>query len=189
MVTIYEIGVGGYWTGNTQEIRLQDPAPISWTRSEVPVLSSGEYAKWIGGSWVVTTTPPPAEYKGRKTTPKKMAKDRLTEINAASDNLLNDIRSGYPEFETDTWDQQKAEAEAYLADNTASIPLVQSIADSRGVPVDVLCQKIVEKATAYAQTAGTIIGDRQKLEDQIEAILANTSLTDDEKIDQIGVIR
>jgi len=59
MITIYEIGSNGIWTGETQEIGEADGVFEPWTRSPVPELSEGEYALWRGsGVWVVVTEIP-----------------------------------------------------------------------------------------------------------------------------------
>lgn len=65
MVIIYELGLGGYWTGASQEIGEKDGMPRGWTRSEPPELAEGEYAVWGSNGWSVTAeayappVPPP----------------------------------------------------------------------------------------------------------------------------------
>lgn len=183
MITIHEIGSNGYWTGRSLEIGEMDPAPSGWTRSPMPVLNDGEYAAWHG-EWVATTNPPPSGTNRFSSV--DMASQRLVYINESCNKELVFIRSGYPDLETTTWIQQEKEARAYIADNTAPIPLVMSIATRRGVPVDLLCAKIIEKADAFSVIAGNIIGKRQHLEDILDVIVANPTMTEEEKIAQIG---
>lgn len=54
----YEIGNDGYWTGQSYSVDGNAGIQKGWTRSEVPLLSSNEYAFWIG-KWVVVTQEPP----------------------------------------------------------------------------------------------------------------------------------
>jgi hypothetical protein len=55
MLTIYQIGAGGYWTGATREIGEKDGTHRGWTRAPVPTLAAGEYAVWSANGWKVTT--------------------------------------------------------------------------------------------------------------------------------------
>lgn len=57
-MNIYEIGEDGYWTGQTRSIDQSGKAPSGWTRSSVPALSAGEYARWLN-SWSITNIAPP----------------------------------------------------------------------------------------------------------------------------------
>tara|TARA_R110000822_G_scaffold18258_3_gene60498 strand:+ start:1207 stop:1614 length:408 start_codon:yes stop_codon:yes gene_type:complete len=57
-MNIYQIGAEGYWTGQSRSIEQNGGAPLGWTRSLVPSLLVGEYAKWIN-EWTVTTVAPP----------------------------------------------------------------------------------------------------------------------------------
>ena len=95
--------------------------------------------------------------------------DRLTIINEACDRELNILAETYPPGEVSSWPQQVKEAEAYTADPTASVPLLTAIAESRGITVELLVQKVIEKMEAYSAAAGVIIGKRQALEDSLDA--------------------
>lgn len=54
---IHEAGPGNIWTGQSREIGASQPIPRKWHSGELPVLASGEYAKWMGGQWAVVTEP------------------------------------------------------------------------------------------------------------------------------------
>lgn len=56
---IHETGPGHIWTGNSREIGEAEAIPRKWHPGDLPVLASGEYAKWMGGSWGVTTVAVP----------------------------------------------------------------------------------------------------------------------------------
>lgn len=57
-LSIFEIGIDQYWSGVQQEIGVLDGAPPGWTRSPVPALNQGEFARWNGSEWEVTAQPP-----------------------------------------------------------------------------------------------------------------------------------
>jgi len=92
---------------------------------------------------------------------------KLIEINAAFDQAMNALVTGYPEREIASWPQQEREARAFTADPTAATPLLDAIAAACGVNKDVLAAKIVTKADQFAAVAGALIGKRQALEDAI----------------------
>lgn len=60
-VTIYQVADNGEFAGETREIRLEDGAPIGWTRAPVPEISAGMHGLFIGGQWlIVDELPEPA---------------------------------------------------------------------------------------------------------------------------------
>ena len=61
-MNIYEIGRNSYWTGRINVISDDAGAPAGWTRTALPELAIGEYARWRG-AWKVTTLVP--EYIGQ----------------------------------------------------------------------------------------------------------------------------
>ena len=74
----------------------------------------------------------------------------------------------YPDRELLTFDQQKQEATAYLADQSSACPLLSPLATARGISLELLCQKVIAKATAFSAISGALIGQRQAYEDQLE---------------------
>mgnify|MGYP006928919658 CR=1 FL=1 len=62
-----------------------------------------------------------------------------------------------------SWDKQEAEARA------GGGPLVSALAAARGLDEQELIRRILAKAEAFAVLSGTIIGQRQALEDQVRA--------------------
>ena len=55
MITVFEIGGNGIWTGATREIGEADGLLGPWTRSPVPALAEGEYAEFDGIGWRIVT--------------------------------------------------------------------------------------------------------------------------------------
>lgn len=95
--------------------------------------------------------------------------DLINDINNNADQALKQLSAGYPERETISWSVQEREARSWLADNLALTPLVDAIAAARGVPKNILVDKIIEKADLFALASGTILGMRQAKEAQVEA--------------------
>lgn len=101
---------------------------------------------------------------------------RLEMVNAAFEAAMSQLVAGYPEREISSWPRQEKEARAYLADAAAPTPLLDSLSAARGVSKDIIAQKIVEKADAFAKAAGALIGKRQALEDAINAATTTAEL-------------
>jgi len=81
----------------------------------------------------------------------------LAKVNKQAEDMLTE----YPQYERDSFITQEAEARAYKADNEASVPLISGIAAARGIEVDELADKIIEKADLFKQAIGYTIGQRQ----------------------------
>ena len=91
-----------------------------------------------------------------------------SEINAAADRAIATLTATYPDREISTFDKQESEARAYAADPTASTPLLSALAQARGIPLDELVRRVLAKADAFAVASGSIIGQRQALEDRLD---------------------
>jgi len=94
---------------------------------------------------------------------------KLSEINKAADATIATLTATYPDREISTFDKQEAEARAYAADPTASTPLLSALAKARGLELAELVRRVLIKADAFAVASGSIIGQRQALEDQLDA--------------------
>ncbi|WP_114935503.1 hypothetical protein [Neisseria lactamica] len=105
-----------------------------------------------------------AEYLARR---KETLSNRLA---ARADELKNSLLAGYPQVEIDSFYRQEKEALAYREDKTAPTPMLAQIAAARGVELDVLIGKVLEKSARLAVAVGTIIGKRQQLEDKLNTI-------------------
>jgi len=50
--TLYELGPGNVWTGETRTIEPDEDAPTSWVRAEdAPAPPEGDFAQFTGGGW------------------------------------------------------------------------------------------------------------------------------------------
>lgn len=89
--------------------------------------------------------------------------DPMPAINAKCSELLAELTDFYPKGEVMSWSKQEAEA------RSGGGPLTEALALARGVPLDELHRRIIEKADAFATRSGQIIGTRQALEDRVAA--------------------
>ncbi|MCO8167872.1 hypothetical protein NJC40_08780 [Pseudomonas sp. 21LCFQ02] len=94
---------------------------------------------------------------------------KLIDLNAACERALGELSSAYPPAELQSWPQQVAEAAGLQLDPPAQAPLLTAIAEARGVAVAELAGRVQQKALAYAEFSGVIIGKRQRLEDELDA--------------------
>lgn len=94
---------------------------------------------------------------------------KLSEINKAADAAIATLTATYPDREISTFDKQESEARAYVADATASTPLLSALAEARGISLPDLVERVLAKADAFAVASGSIIGQRQALEDRLDA--------------------
>ena len=94
---------------------------------------------------------------------------KLAEINGACDSILKETVKTYPNTEVMTFDQQVKEAEAYKADPDASVTLLASLASARGIELPELVARVMAKHEAYSVLSGAVIGQRQALEDKLDA--------------------
>lgn len=94
---------------------------------------------------------------------------KLSEINTAADAAIAALTATYPDREIGSFDKQESEARAYTADATASTPLLSALAQARGIPLPDLVGRVLAKADAFAGASGSIIGQRQALEDRLDA--------------------
>ena len=99
---------------------------------------------------------------------KDVKADKLSEINAAADKAISTLTAAYPDREIATFDKQEAEARAYAADPTASTPLLSALSQARGIELPELARRVIAKADAFAVASGSIIGQRQALEDRLD---------------------
>lgn len=95
---------------------------------------------------------------------------KLAEISKVCDLALIGVAAKYPEREILSWPQQIREAELLSeVGEGAATPLLNSIAEARGLSVTELGQRVMQKMMAYAQVSGEIFGARQAAEDAIQA--------------------
>jgi len=74
------------------------------------------------------------------------------------------------ELETSTFAAQLKEAEAYIADDTASVPLLTSLVDGRTITVAELAAKVISASDIYNTKVATLLLAQKKIQDRINAV-------------------
>lgn len=168
--------------------------------AEVPKLQENQAARWTGESWEILP-----DYRGKivftkdgeevwkvigslpdrvSLTPLETANladlkaALLTNLNAAAQNFV-DAHSGasqVPDFELATWPLQSTEAQAWAADKSAATPILDGIAAARGLDKDKLKAAALKKSLAYSALSAIVAGQRQAIQDQIEAAKTKSAL-------------
>lgn len=112
---------------------------------------------------------------------KRKKENLLNTLADKADKIKNGLLAGYPQTEIESFYRQEKEALAWRADNNADTPMLKQVARVRGVPFDVLVEKVIEKASQFAVAIGLIIGQRQAFEDRLLATKTLEELTALEK--------
>lgn len=84
------------------------------------------------------------------------------------DSLKSALMAGYPQAEIDSFYRQEFEARAYLNGDESNIAMIANIAKLRGVPLQILAEKVVQKADFIAGVIGQVLGVKQAFETRIE---------------------
>lgn len=79
------------------------------------------------------------------------------------------ISAKYPDNERLSWPQLQAQANAYIADNNATVPMLSAAANAAGVPVIGLANTIIANAAAFETAIGVLTGQRIAGDAQINA--------------------
>ena len=101
----------------------------------------------------------------------------LNKLANKADQLKNSLLAGYPQTEIESFYRQEKEALAWQADHNTPTPMLSQIARVRGVPLDILISKVIEKSAQFAVAIGIIIGQRQAFEDRLLALKTPEELT------------
>ncbi|CAN8142889.1 hypothetical protein THIOSC15_990005 [uncultured Thiomicrorhabdus sp.] len=95
--------------------------------------------------------------------------EKRARIRAIGAGKLTAIAGEYMSEERETWEQQRQEAEAYLADQYAEVPMLTSFAMARGVDIITLAQGIAANAALFKIASGEVLGEMYALLDQVTA--------------------
>lgn len=75
-----------------------------------------------------------------------------------------------PDDEQLSWSVQTSEAKSYKqSKDTKDCPMLATLAQLRGIELDSLADKVLEKNTSYCENIAKLIGNRQALQDRIES--------------------
>ena len=128
-----------------------------------------EPCKWNGTEWVKDEAKIVELFMQHK-------EALLATLANKADALKSGLLVGYPQTEIESFYRQEKEALAWQADNKADTPMLKQIARVRGVPFEVLIEKVIEKASQFAVAIGVIIGQRQAFEDRLLALSSQKEL-------------
>ena len=149
-------------TGAEIVIRELGELPENVTANPKP----SKHHVWNGSTWKI-----PVEIAKQLTQQQfQTAKSaKLVALNTTAQNYINQATGvdKLPQFEKDTWAIQGQEAKAWAADNHALTPVLDGIANARGVPAQILKQKALEKTLAFEALTATVVGTRQAIETRI----------------------
>lgn len=81
---------------------------------------------------------------------------------------LEKLNLGSSNVEMISWEEQKKEAVAYMADNSVSTPVLSILATERGITVGELAIKVIEKVTAYNSAVATLLSKQQIIDQLIK---------------------
>ena len=95
---------------------------------------------------------------------KKYIRDRF------NDKAKDIVSARVGDLEQLSFEQQKSEAAAWTADNTASTPMLTTMATARGITVSALVSKINTKVAAYNTAIATKLAEQKGLEDEVDAL-------------------
>ena len=126
--------------------------------------------EWDGKNWVI----PPEKLTALFAQQKEGLLNKLAD---KADQLKNSLLAGYPQTEIESFYRQEKEALAWQADHNTPTPMLAQIARVRGVPLDMLISKVIEKSAQFAVVIGIIIGQRQAFEDRLLALKTLEELT------------
>lgn len=153
---------------NNQVSQLFTQESLSeWDENSIHAIPlSDEQTQWVevGMSYEPNTQtiiqPSIEEYRARK----------LEFINAMFEQECISIKGEIiPSDEQLSWTIQEEEAKKYSTSHDPSeCPMLAILAQTRGIELDTLVAKVLEKNTAYRQAIALLVGNRQKLQDQIE---------------------
>lgn len=68
-----------------------------------------------------------------------------------------------------TWSQQKAEAQAYALDPSASVPMLTALAEARGITVDAMATKVNNALANFNTTIALLLATKQARQQEIKA--------------------
>ncbi|MGX2949381.1 hypothetical protein ACWIUA_00535 [Ursidibacter sp. B-7004-1] len=122
------------------------------------------------GEWVLTEENQQAQFERHRI-------QLISKLSDQTDRLKSAILVGYPQAEIDSFYRQEREARGWKENNHYPTPMLTAIAENRGVPFEILVEKVIEKADQVAVVIGQIIGQRQAFEDRISLAKNNEELT------------
>jgi len=92
---------------------------------------------------------------------KKYIRDRFND-------KVKELGKNYSVLEQLSFEQQKAEAIKYTANNLSDVPMLTTLATARGITVAKLVEKINVKVLSFNSSVATLLGQQKALEDEVD---------------------
>lgn len=130
-----------------------------------PVLTPprpSDYHEWDGKKWKISKAAAAARFAKQKPPWHSASRKRRTNSKTASWRAI-------PKWKSTAFTGRKKKPSRGRRTTTPD-PMLAQIAAARGVELDVLIEKVIEKSARLAVAAGAIIGKRQQLEDKLNTI-------------------
>lgn len=84
------------------------------------------------------------------------------------DKRLREINLPASQLEESSWSQQRAEAEAYTSDIQSDTPLLSILAETRGITVAEMAQKVLSAISSYNTQLANLLSSKQAIEKEIK---------------------
>ena len=97
---------------------------------------------------------------------------KVRELTKAMSAALDEFKSGYPEDEQSTWQQQADECKAWFASSSPSadrVPWCAACASARGIELNDFMGKVKSHVEAYSKASAEAVGRRKKLVESVQA--------------------
>ena len=161
------------WTGHKWEITEDH-------RGRVGHLPGGE------AQAITTWGPLPEGWKEGEPEPEPPTLEEtrtatVAAINAAYEQAMTAIRAEEPPSALLTYSEQRTEAEGWMSDSDTPTPMLDTLAGTRGIEKTELVRRVLVKSALYKPVSGLLLGQQQRLMDDVAAIIA-ADLPDDLKI-------
>ena len=102
-------------------------------------------------------------------------------INAAYEQAMTAIRAEEPPSALLTYSEQRTESEGWMSNTDTPTPMLDTLAGTRGLEKAELVRRVLVKASLYKPVSGLLLGQQQRLIDDVTAIM-EADLPDDLKI-------
>ena len=93
------------------------------------------------------------------------------------DKRMLQLNMGVSTLELSSWDQQKTEAQKYLAGDVTSQPLLSALADARGITLEEMVNKVTTATSNYSDTIADLLARKQEVETDIKACQSIADVT------------
>lgn len=84
------------------------------------------------------------------------------------DKRMIELKANVSSLEFNSWEQQKTEAYAYQANNTAATPMLSSLATARGITLDEMVSKVITAVESYNASIAELLARKQLIETEVK---------------------